>query len=154
MKILPFQATLLQTSAVVTTDQPGFRILIVEDDRPTQGLLRAVFQKRGYACELAGNGREAIALLKANEYAAVLLDLMMPEVGGREVVAFLEAASMSVPVVICTAAGPAALSGFDAVVVKAIIRKPFDIDLLIETVTSVIGASGGSMDHPHLPGQD
>lgn len=129
----------------MVTEQTSFPILIVEDDAATQNLLGAVFRRRGYACALAFNGREAIALLQANRYAAVVLDLMMPEVGGREVVAFLAAASKDVPVVICSAAGPAALTGFDADVVKAIIRKPFDIDLLVETVASVIARPGGSV---------
>jgi CheY-like chemotaxis protein len=111
-----------------------------------------LFQRRGYVCDLASNGREAIALLQVNEYAAVVLDLMMPEVGGQEVVAFLEASSISVPVVICTAAGTAALKGFDTAVVKAIVRKPFDIDLLIETVASVIDAPDpkASVNRPPL----
>jgi DNA-binding response OmpR family regulator len=133
----------------VTTEQSTLPILIVEDDEPTQKMLRALFRRHGYVCDLAFNGREAIALLGANRYAAVVLDIMMPEVGGKDVVAFMVAASKNVPVVICTAAGPAALTGFDAEVVKAIIRKPFDIDLLVQTVSSVIDRSAAAGDHPH-----
>jgi CheY-like chemotaxis protein len=116
-------------------------VLIVEDDEATQNLLRAVLRRCGYACEVAGNGRDAIALLQTRRYAVVILDMMMPEVGGWEVIAFLGAAPSPVPVIICSAAGPAALTGLDPAIVKAVVRKPFDIEQLMATVTSVTAAS-------------
>lgn len=126
----------------MTAEQRGFPILVVDDDEPTQKLLRAVLRRCGYASEVVSNGREAIALLRSREYAAVILDMMMPEVSGQEVVAFLGATSNAVPVIICSAAGPAALADIDPAAVKAIVRKPFDIDQFIATVTRVLGESG------------
>lgn len=125
----------------MTTQANSDPILIVDDDQPTQNLLRAVLRRSGFASDVACNGREAMAMLQARRYAAVVLDVMMPEVDGREVVAFLAAAGTAVPVVICSAAGPSALGDFDFKVVKAIVRKPFDIDQLVAVVTSV-AASG------------
>lgn len=122
------------------TTQETLPILIVDDDEPTQQLLRAVLRRCGCTSELASNGREAIALLQEKRYAAVVLDVMMPDIGGREVVAFLAASPTPVPVIICSAAGPAALAGFDAAVVKAIVRKPFEIDHLVATVTALVGS--------------
>jgi DNA-binding response OmpR family regulator len=116
---------------------PNLPILVVEDDGPTQNLLRAVLRRCGYASEIASNGREAIALLQAKPYAVVLLDMMMPEVSGSDVIAFLGGSVNPVPVIICSAAGPAALSGLDPTVVKAVIRKPFDIDQLTAAVSAV-----------------
>jgi DNA-binding response OmpR family regulator len=75
--------------------------------------------------------------LRENEYAAVLLDMMMPEVSGHEVIAFLGMAVKRVPVIVCSAVGPMALAGFDASVVKAIVRKPFDIEHLMAVVNAV-----------------
>ncbi len=118
-------------------DQKSIPILIVDDDEPTQNLLRVVLQRCGYTSEVASNGREAMAMLQARTYAAVILDMMMPEVGGDEVVAFLGTSSRRVPVIVCSAAGPAALAGFDGAVVKAVVRKPFDVDQLIAVVTGV-----------------
>ncbi|HEX8170657.1 MAG TPA: response regulator [Thermoanaerobaculia bacterium] len=122
----------------MTTEPSSFPILIVDDDEPTQKLLRAVLRRCGYASEVASNGRQAIRLLREKRYAAVVLDMMMPEVSGPEVVAFLGTAAESVPVIICSAAGPAALTGFDPAVVKAIVRKPFDIEQLLAAVTAVV----------------
>lgn len=123
--------------ACVTEELNALPILIVDDDEPTQRLLQAVLRRSGYGSDLAANGAQAIARLQTHSYAAVILDVMMPEVGGREVVDFLTASSNPVPVVICSAAGPSALGGFDPTVVKAVIRKPFDVDELAQAVKTV-----------------
>lgn len=130
-----------QLPAGVTTEPSSFTILIVDDDEPTQNLLRAVLRRCGYASEVASNGRQAIGLLREKRYAAVVLDMMMPEVGGHEVITFLGTTADAVPVIICSAAGPNALTGFDPAVVKAIVRKPFDIDQLVAAVTAVAHAA-------------
>ena len=127
-------------SADVTIRPSSFPILIVEDDEPTQNLLRAVLRRCGYASDIASNGEHAIGLLREKRYAAVVLDMMMPEVSGYEVVASIGTAADPVPVIICSAAGPTALAGFDPTVVKAIVRKPFDIDQLVAAVTAVAHA--------------
>jgi CheY-like chemotaxis protein len=121
----------------VTTEPARFPILIVDDDEPTQNLLRAVLRRCGYTCDVASNGGQAIALLREKPFAAVVLDMMMPEVSGYEVIAHLATAENAVPVIICSAAGPRALAGVDPSVVKAIVRKPFDIDQLIAAVSAV-----------------
>lgn len=113
-------------------------VLIVDDDEPTQNLLRAVLRRCGFVTDVASNGGQAIAMLEERQYAAVILDVMMPMMGGREVVAFLGESRLLVPVMICSAAGPAALTGFDPQIVKAIIRKPFDIDQLVATLTGIV----------------
>lgn len=104
--------------ADVTKEPSSSPILIVDDDEPTQNLLRAVLQRCGYASEVAANGRQAIALLREKRYAAVVLDMMMPEVSGHEVITFLGTTADVVPVIICSAAGPTALAGFDPTVVR------------------------------------
>lgn len=124
----------------MNSDIAHLTILVVEDDVPTQKLLETVLRRAGYACQLAANGREAIALLQQNDYAAIVLDLMMPAVGGREVIDFLAEASSRIPVVVCSAAGPAALTGFDPIIVKAVIRKPFDVDHFVAIVAAAVQA--------------
>ena len=120
------------------TDPTGAPILVVEDDIPTQNLLRAVLRRYGFDADVAADGREAIGKLQTGAYAAVVLDVMMPGVGGSEVVEFVGAMSSPVPVVVCSAAGPKALAALEVDVVKAIIRKPFEIDELIATVRNIV----------------
>lgn len=118
-------------------NETALPVLVVEDDAPTRKLLQAVLTHMGYASAFATNGGEAIGMLRTNDYAVIVLDVMMPDVSGREVVEFIVAESISTPVVICSAAGPKALTGFDTNVVKAIIRKPFDIEEFVKIVTTV-----------------
>jgi CheY-like chemotaxis protein len=109
-------------------------ILIVEDDAPTQTLLETLVQRHGYASVTAPNGQAAIDLLGARDFTAVILDLMMPEVGGADVIAFLSRQRNRVPVIVCTAAGPDKTAEFDPDVVSAVLRKPFDIEFLMTTI--------------------
>jgi CheY-like chemotaxis protein len=120
-------------------------VLVVDDDEPTRRLVQAVLRRSGYDTETATNGGEAIALLRKNAYAAVVLDMMMPRVGGHNVIEFLSTSASTIPVVICSAAGPAALTGLDPAVVKAVIRKPFDVNEFIDAVTGVARASAQRM---------
>lgn len=112
-------------------------VLIVEDDEPTQNLLQAVLRRWGYASEIASNGREAIASLERADFSTIVLDMMMPSVGGQEVIDFVSASSRPTPIIICSAAGPATFEDIDPRVVKAIVRKPFNIDDVIEAINRV-----------------
>jgi CheY-like chemotaxis protein len=112
-------------------------ILIVEDDEPTVQLLQAILRRAGHATETTANGRDAIALLQQKRYSAIVLDMMMPEVGGREVVDFVRTLEVRTPVIVCSAAGPRALEGLDDAVVKAVIRKPFDVEQFMSTIRSL-----------------
>lgn len=114
-------------------------ILIVEDDGPTQKLLQTVLRRSGYASEIASDGSEAIARLRTGDYALILLDIMMPTTDGRAVVDFLAAEGKTLPVLICSAAGPRALQDLPPRIVKGVLRKPFDIDQLILMIASVTG---------------
>ena len=109
-------------------------ILIVEDDAPTQMLLETLVQRHGYASVTAPNGQAAIDLLSARDFTAVILDLMMPEVGGADVIAFLSRRRKRVPVIVCTAAGLDKTAELDPGIVSAVLRKPFDIEVLMTTI--------------------
>lgn len=113
-------------------------ILIVEDDAATQTLLQTIFRRGGFATTLAPDGACAIELLRENTYDLVILDLMMPTVGGVEVLESLARSGPRPPVIVCTAAGPRATAGLPDVV-SAIIRKPFDISELQAVVNATLG---------------
>jgi len=115
-------------------------ILVADDDDPTQKLVQALLRRHGYGTVAASNGHDAIELLRSRRFAAVVLDVMMPRVGGQQVVEFLSTQPNPTPVIICTAAPPKASANFDPLVVKAVLRKPFDIDDFVATVTGVAGA--------------
>jgi DNA-binding response OmpR family regulator len=112
-------------------------ILIVDDDEPTQKLLAVLMERYGFEPEVAPNGAVAIERLKERDYACIILDLMMPDVGGRDVIAFLGKTKRSAKIVVCTAALPAREEDFDTSLVHAIVRKPFDIEQLAATVAAL-----------------
>ena len=113
------------------------RILIVEDDEPTQRLLQALLTRFGSQSETASNGSAAIECLQRDEFAAVVLDMMMPEVSGVDVIEFLAAQENATPVIVCTAAGPSVLRDLNRDVVKAVVRKPFDVEEFAATLERV-----------------
>jgi CheY-like chemotaxis protein len=78
------------------------KILIVEDDRTTRELYRRWFEKAEYDVETASNGRDGIALAAAWKPDGVLLDIILPDVDGFEVLARIKAATPEVPVILCT----------------------------------------------------
>jgi signal transduction histidine kinase/DNA-binding response OmpR family regulator len=83
---------------------PG-RILVVEDDEEQRQLVLAILRSRGWRVREAANGRLALDAIAAELPDVILLDLMMPEMDGFELVAALQAkaAWREIPVVVVTA---------------------------------------------------
>jgi DNA-binding response OmpR family regulator len=83
---------------------PG-SVLVVEDDQEQRQLVRASLEVRGWRVREAANGRLALDAIAAELPDAILLDLMMPETDGFELVAALQAkaAWREIPVVVVTA---------------------------------------------------
>ncbi len=60
------------------------KIVIVEDDKPIAQMYEIKFVHAGYAVSTAENGLEGLVVIEKTKPDAVLLDLMMPEMGGEE----------------------------------------------------------------------
>jgi two-component system, OmpR family, response regulator VanR len=112
-------------------------ILIVDDDLPTQQLLTALMRRNGFSSVVAANGAEAIDVLATTDFGVIILDLMMPAVDGQAVIDFVSRERENVPVIVCTAAGPRRTDAIVSKVVRAVVRKPFDIDQLTTIVASL-----------------
>ena len=84
---------------------PDRRVLLVEDDDAAREMLRRHLQRDGWAVLEAANGREALERLDDAEVALIVLDLMMPEMDGFELVEHLRehADGRRIPVVVVTA---------------------------------------------------
>jgi CheY-like chemotaxis protein len=80
-------------------------VLVVDDDEEQRQLVRAILGAQGWVVREAANGRLALDCLAAKLPDILLLDLMMPEMDGFEVVAALQAnpAWRDIPVVVVTA---------------------------------------------------
>lgn len=119
------------------------RILVVDDDDAIRSLLVTVLRRRGFDADTARDGTEALACLDRCSYSLMLLDFMMPRLSGSEVLQHLSTREPSSrPFVIVLTAGndPRDL---DPAIVSATIRKPFDIEILIETIVACLKAVDG-----------
>lgn len=81
------------------------RLLIVEDEAKVADFIRRGLEESGHSAEVAGSGEEALELVPAGSYDAVILDLMLPGISGLEVVRELRRARIEVPVLALTARG-------------------------------------------------
>ncbi|MFN8457556.1 MAG: response regulator [Anaerolineae bacterium] len=84
--------------------RPG-HLLIVDDQELNRDLLSRRLQRQGHKVDVAVNGREALVMLKAKKYDLMLLDIMMPEMNGYEVLEYLKADGFlrHIPVIMITA---------------------------------------------------
>lgn len=77
-------------------------VLIVEDDRLIAELERDYLEASGYAAEITASGKSGLEMARANDYALVLLDVMLPEMRGFEVCRLLRR-EKNVPIIMVTA---------------------------------------------------
>lgn len=78
------------------------KILVVEDDRVTAHIYGQWLIKAGYEVKVAKRGPEAVAQVGLWEPHGVLLDVMLPDLNGIEVLKHIRAAAPRMPVVLCT----------------------------------------------------
>jgi CheY-like chemotaxis protein len=111
-------------------------VLLVDDNEATCTLVTALL-RRDFHVEIASDGAEAIENLKIRQYAAVLLDLRMPNVDGFGVLDHLKAHTpqMLRHVVILTASLTSAeISRARAYDIYCVVSKPFEVEALLAAV--------------------
>ncbi len=113
------------------------KILIVEDEKPISNLLRMSLEKAGYFCFCVYDGAEAAACLEQERYDLVLLDIMLPEIDGFELMEYIR--PMEIPVIFMTAKGKVTdrVKGLRAGADDYIV-KPFEITELLARVDVVM----------------
>lgn len=130
------------------TASPRLRVLVTDDDPAIRTLVCRVFGRRNFEVVSASDGAEAIALLDAQQFDLLVLDLMMPRVDGIGVITHLEARGGSTPpIIVMTAAVPDILRRLPRERVSSIITKPFDLEQLLREADDAIRV------HAALPAQ-
>ena len=109
-------------------------ILIVDDDREILRMLNRTLDLEGYAVDTAGDGRTALALLEERKPDLVILDIMMPDLDGFQVLDVIRQRS-NVPVIMLTARCEVTTVR-EALVLGAddYVRKPFGTRELVARV--------------------
>jgi DNA-binding response OmpR family regulator len=115
------------------------RALVVEDDPAIRRLVEKLLQRRGIVIDTAHDGKQAIEKIAAGEFSVVILDLMLPEVNGYDVIAYIKSRGLRLPVVVVSAVSQQSLSRLDRDIVKLVISKPFDVHEFTAGIASLCG---------------
>ena len=122
--------------------ESSYRALIVEDDPAIRRLVEKLLSRHHIVVDTAADGRTAIEKLEKNRYTVIVLDLMVPEVSGFEVIDFLKRQNSRTPVAVVSAVSQQALTTLDLDVVKLVISKPFDVDEFTKAILTLCAESG------------
>jgi len=127
-------------------DHPSRRwsALVVDDDPGLQGLFFSLLARNGFAVDSAPNGRQAYEYIRRGAYSVILLDLMMPDVNGFELLERMhrESPALLPRVIVMTGASQRAIDRVDTTTIWGLIRKPFDIDDLVMSAMACAAGHG------------
>lgn len=118
------------------------RVALVDDDRSVEAIIRAMLGPKGYSVEYVGSGKEALELLEREKIDLVILDVMMPEMDGFEVLKRIKEnqETASIPVIMLSGKNEyrSVLDGYK-LGADYYISKPFTDAQLISGVNIVLG---------------
>lgn len=119
------------------------RILIVEDEDDLRSALARSLRDEGYAVDAANNGADGLFNAESNDYDAIVLDVMMPQMDGWEVLKRLRK-SKKTPVLMLTARDQSRdrVKGLDTGADDYVV-KPFDLPELLARLRALIRRSAG-----------
>jgi len=89
------------TDALVSSAR--IQILVVEDDPHMQKILHRIFREQGYSVTVCGDGKEGLEAFRTTKPSAVVLDLVLPNIFGRDLCKLMKAERPGVPVIIVSA---------------------------------------------------
>jgi len=119
----------------------NYSILLVEDNKLNQTVVKFTLKRYGYLIDVANNGLEAVDMYKEGNYDFILMDVMMPEMDGLEatkIIREIENGQEHIPIIALTADIMVANeekcieNGMDAH-----LSKPFDVDHLFKVLTNL-----------------
>ncbi len=115
------------------------RILIAEDETDIADALVMIMQKNNYCADAVYNGKDALEYAQSGNYDAVILDIMMPEMDGIEVLTEMRKQGNSVPVLLLTAKGELSdrVLGLDSGA-DDYLPKPFAVSELMARVRAML----------------
>jgi len=123
------------------------RVLLVEDDPATAQGIEMMLRSESYVCDVTGMGEDGLEIGKLYDYDIIVLDLMLPDMDGYEVLRRLRAARVKTPVLILSG-----LNGSDdkikglGVGADDYLTKPFDKRELIARIQAIVRRSRGHSD--------
>jgi CheY-like chemotaxis protein len=117
-----------------TQARPPRRVLVVEDHETTREVIAVALREEGCEVRAAATGAAGLDLLEGNTVDLILLDVRMPGMDGRAFVERYRASSGPYAPILLMTAVAYADDLVNELHVEGRIKKPFDLDLLLETV--------------------
>jgi DNA-binding response OmpR family regulator len=123
-------------------------VLLVEDEEKVANFISKGLEEEGYIVETANNGNKGLELLGERSYDILLLDLMIPEMDGLEVLRNIRARGINTPVLIITAKSSKedVVKGLDTGS-DDYLTKPFSFDELLARVRALLRRSRKTDTH-------
>ncbi len=122
------------------------RVLVIEDDQSTAKSIQLTLKSEGFVCDTTAIGEDGLEIGKRYDYDLIILDLMLPDMDGYEILRRLRAIQIATPVLIlsglCDIEDKTKGLGFGA---DDYLTKPFDREELVARVRAIIRRSQG---HP------
>ena len=142
---LPADMTRLATGAKGISGTPpqgkGELVLIVDDEEAVSSVTKRILEANRYRTLVANNGAEAVSLYasEAHKINLVLTDLNMPSMSGPDTIAMLRRINPNVRIIVATGADSAhGATSAAELGVQALMKKPFDVFLLLDTLRTVL----------------
>src|SRR5512134_2738381 len=125
-------------------------ILVVDDEPRVARLARDYLEKNGFQVLVAGDGQSALAAARREKPDLVILDLMLPQVDGREVCRILRRES-DVPIIMLTALSEEIdqVTGLE-IGADDYITKPFSVRVLVARVRALLRRTRGDVQAPRV----
>ncbi len=123
------------------------RVLLVEDDPAAAQIVEMMLKSESYVCDVTAMGEDALEIGKLYDYDIIILDLMLPDMDGYQVLRRLRAARVKTPILILSG-----LNGLDdkikgfGVGADDYLTKPFDRRELIARIQAIVRRSRGHSD--------
>jgi len=118
------------------------RVLLVEDESKVANFIMRGLEEEGYVVEVAEDGKTGLDLVTMHDYGIVLLDLMIPEIDGLEVLKRMRQAGIETPVLIITAKSTKedVIKGLDTGS-DDYLTKPFSFEELLARIRALLRRS-------------
>lgn len=113
------------------------KILVVEDEQSIAEMVKLCLSKNGYMCETVNDGMAATQKIEEKRYDLILLDIMLPDIDGYDLIEYIK--QFNIPVIFVTAktSVPDRVKGLK-LGAEDYISKPFDLEELLARVFTVL----------------
>lgn len=115
-----------------------FKILIVDDEVQIRESLKIFLERNGYTVTVASDGAEALLRISSELFNLVVMDIIMPEKDGVELLVEIRKVDKSMPVIAMTGGGRIGKQNYlqmaKALGANAVLTKPYDLDEFLSIV--------------------